>query len=97
MIDYETFCKIRAYRENQGLKVAQIARALALHPCTVAKWVRTPQYRRQPTAPRRSKLGDRARPYRLLARPLGALHHRDRCDQYPRRRSLGRTTQKRAQ
>lgn len=56
MIDYETFCKIRAYHESQGLKVAQIARELGLHPCTVTKWVRMPQYRRQPAAPRRSKL-----------------------------------------
>ncbi|MGH8532755.1 MAG: IS21 family transposase [Gammaproteobacteria bacterium] len=56
MIDYETFCTIRAYHESQGLKVTQIAQALGLHPCTVAKWVRMPQYRRRQAAPRRSKL-----------------------------------------
>jgi transcriptional regulator with XRE-family HTH domain len=38
MIDYETFCKIREYREQRGLKVAQIARALDLDRRTVAKW-----------------------------------------------------------
>jgi predicted transposase YdaD len=34
-IDYETFGKIRAYREQPGLKVAQIARALDLDRRTV--------------------------------------------------------------
>ena len=38
MIDYETFCKIRDCRERQRLTVAQTARALHLHPRTVAKW-----------------------------------------------------------
>ena len=38
MIDYETFCKIRDCRERQHLTVAQTARALHLHPRTVAKW-----------------------------------------------------------
>ena len=38
MIDYETFCKIRDCRERQRMTVAQTARALNLHPRTVAKW-----------------------------------------------------------
>ena len=38
MIDYETFCKIHDCRERQRLTVAQTARALHLHPKTVAKW-----------------------------------------------------------
>jgi transposase len=38
VIDYETFCKIRDCRERQRLTVAQTARALHLHPRTVAKW-----------------------------------------------------------
>ena len=38
MINYETFCKIQDCRERQGLTVAQTARALHLHPRTVAKW-----------------------------------------------------------
>ena len=38
MINYETFCRIHDCRERQGLTVAQTARALHLHPKTVAKW-----------------------------------------------------------
>ncbi len=38
MIDYETFCKIHDCCERQRLTVAQAARALHLHPRTVAKW-----------------------------------------------------------
>jgi transposase len=38
VIDYETFCKIHDCRERQHLTVAQTARALHLHPRTVAKW-----------------------------------------------------------
>ena len=38
MIDYETFCKIHDCRERQRLTVAQTARALHLHPKTIAKW-----------------------------------------------------------
>lgn len=52
MIDYETFCKIKDHHERQGLTIAQIARALGLHPDTVAKWVKRPQYRRRTGAPR---------------------------------------------
>ena len=38
MVDYETFCQIRDHLGRQQLTVAQTARALALHPRTVAKW-----------------------------------------------------------
>jgi len=38
VIDYETFCKIHDCRERQRLTVAQTARALHLHPKTIAKW-----------------------------------------------------------
>jgi transposase len=38
VIDYETFCKIHDCCERQHLTVAQTARALHLHPRTVAKW-----------------------------------------------------------
>ena len=40
MIDYETYCKIRDHHDRQKLTVTQTARALGLHPQTVAKWVR---------------------------------------------------------
>jgi hypothetical protein len=46
MIDYETFCKIRAYREQGGLKVAQIARVSFLsvirEPPATSWWIVSP-------------------------------------------------------
>ena len=56
MIDYETFCKIRDYHEQQGLTVEQIARALGLDGRTVAKWIAEPRYRPRHAPPRASKL-----------------------------------------
>ena len=56
MIDYETYCKIKDCHERQHLTIAQTARALGLHPDTVAKWVRCPQYRARESAPRSSGL-----------------------------------------
>ncbi|MCP3877694.1 MAG: transposase, partial [Sulfitobacter sp.] len=56
MIDYETFCKIRDYHEQQGLKVEQIARALALDGRTVEKWIGEPRYRPRHAPARASKL-----------------------------------------
>ena len=56
MIDYETFCKIKRYREEEHLTLAQTARALGLHPRTVAQWARTEQYRARRSASRASQL-----------------------------------------
>jgi transposase len=56
MIDYESFCKIKQYHDQEHLRVTQIARALGLHPRTVAKWVSTSHYRPRQSAPRSSKL-----------------------------------------
>jgi transposase len=56
MIDYETFCKIRDHHDRQGLTVAQTARALGLHPETVAKWVKRTRYEARACAPRTSRL-----------------------------------------
>ncbi len=56
MIDYETFCKIRDYHEQQGLKSEQIAQALGLDARTVAKWIDEPRYRPRHTPTRSSKL-----------------------------------------
>lgn len=56
MIDYETFCKIRDYHEQQGLKVEQIAQALGLDGRTVAKWIAEPRYRPRHAPVRPSKL-----------------------------------------
>jgi len=56
MIDYETFCKIRDYRDRQQLKSAQIARSLGLDERTVAKWIDEPRYHLRHSPPRTSKL-----------------------------------------
>ena len=56
MIDYETYCKIHDRHERQRLTMAQTARALGLHPETVAKWVRCGQYRTRQSMPRSSRL-----------------------------------------
>src|SRR6202142_4516172 len=39
VIDYETFCNLHDCHDRQGLTIAQTARALGLHPQTVATWV----------------------------------------------------------
>jgi transposase len=56
MIDYETFCRIRDHHDRQGLTIAQTARALGLHPQTVAKWVKRARYEARACAPRPSRL-----------------------------------------
>ena len=56
MIDYELYCKIRDYHQQQGLKVAQIARALVLDGRTVSRWLNEPRYRPKLSGPRASKL-----------------------------------------
>jgi len=56
MIDYETFCKIHDHHDRQGLTIAQTARALGLHPETVAKWVKRTRYGARAAAPRASRL-----------------------------------------
>ena len=56
MVDYETFCQIRDHLGRQQLTVAQTARALGLHPRTVAKWAGVDQFRARAGVPRASKL-----------------------------------------
>ena len=53
MIDYETFCRLRQLRDEQGLKISQIAAQLDLDPKTVANWIEraTYQQRQEGTAP----------------------------------------------
>jgi transposase len=61
VITYEMFCKIHDCRERQGLTVAQTARALHLHPRTVAKWTARSQFeQRRPQA--RSSMLDTFKP-----------------------------------
>lgn len=74
MIDYETYCKIRDHRDRQGLSITQTARALGLHPETVAKWSRRERYEQRVPVKRGSQLD----PYKglivrwLEAHPLSA-------------------------
>jgi transposase len=56
MIDYETFCRIKHYREQERLTLAQTARALGIHPLTVGKWAKREHYQARQPAPRPSKL-----------------------------------------
>lgn len=56
MIDYETFCKIHDHHHRQGLTIAQTARALGVHPETVAKWVKRARYEARASVPRASRL-----------------------------------------
>lgn len=70
MIGYATYCQIRALRQEQKLRVGQIARQLNLHRDTVRHWLKH-QYH-QPRRPlRRSKLD----PHKLLIK--GWLEHHD--------------------
>jgi transposase len=50
VIDHETFSKIHDFHDRQGLAIAQTARALGLHPRTVATWVARSRFQ-----PRRSR------------------------------------------
>jgi len=69
MIDYPTFCQLKDLHERQPLTVTQTARALGLHPHTVAKWATITQYRPRQSAPRASRLD----PYKgLVVRWLDA-------------------------
>lgn len=74
MIDYEIYCKIKDCHERLGLTIAQTARALGVHPQTVAKWVKCPHYQARQPAPRTSRLDPfKARIVRLLeAHPYSA-------------------------
>jgi hypothetical protein len=56
MIDYQTFEQIRLYADQQGLKVAQIARLLNLDERTVAHWIGQKTYHPSKRAKRASKL-----------------------------------------
>jgi len=51
VIDYETFAKIHDCHDRQGLTIMQTARALGLHPQTVATWLKRVRFeprRRRP-------------------------------------------------
>ena len=52
MIDYARFCQIKHLHAHQGLKAAQIAKALTLDPRTVAYWLAQEHFR--PRKPRQS-------------------------------------------
>ena len=56
MIDYETFMKIKSYKEQHALKCSQIATELNLDDRTVAKWIGQKQYQPRKSPQRASKL-----------------------------------------
>lgn len=70
MIDYQTYCRIRDYQEQQGLNINQIADVLNLNAKTVTKWLAEPRYRPRTTAPRPSKLD----PYKARIRQWLETH-----------------------
>ena len=56
MISYETFCKIRHYRDHAGLNKSQIANVLSLDLRTVEKWLEEKQFHQRKSTSRSSKL-----------------------------------------
>ena len=69
MIDYETYCRLRQLRQEQGLNTGQIARELSLHPETVAKYAGLENFPRRRSVKRASKLDPfKAQIARLLER-----------------------------
>ena len=56
MIDYELYCKIKDYHQNQRLSVPQIARELILDERTVSRWLNADKFRQREIVPRPSKL-----------------------------------------
>jgi len=56
VIDYETFIRIKNYKEQEGLKSGQIAQAIGLDKRTVAIWAEEQKYRQRKAAQRKSKL-----------------------------------------
>lgn len=56
MIDYQTYCKIQDYSQQQGLTAAQIARELGLDPRTVGKWIKVNAFIPRQSSARSSKL-----------------------------------------
>ena len=56
MIDYDTYSKIKAYHNERGLTVPQIAGELGLDPRTVQDWVDAPRFRQRQVTVRPSKL-----------------------------------------
>ena len=56
MIDYETFAKIKVYKDHHGLKCSQISNELNLDYRTVAKWIVQKQYQPRNSPQRASKL-----------------------------------------
>jgi transposase len=56
MIDYETFVKIKVYKDQHGLKCSQISRELNLDCRTVEKWIEKKQYQQRKSPRRAGKL-----------------------------------------
>ena len=62
MISYETYCKIKQYRDERHLSAHQIARSLGIDKKTVTRWLVAPGYQARQRSSRSSKLD----PYKKL-------------------------------
>ena len=85
MIDYETFCRIKHLHEQEGLTLAQIARALSLDLRTVRSWIETQRFRPRQAARRSSKLD----PYKRTIKQLVETHPYTAVQIYQRLRETG--------
>ena len=56
MIDYETYCKIVQWHQQDQMKPSQIAQRLCLDVRTVSEWIEQGRYRIRQRTPRKSKL-----------------------------------------
>jgi transposase len=56
MIDYETFTKIKLYKDQHGLKCSQISRQLNIDYRTAEKWIKKTRYHQRESPRRASKL-----------------------------------------
>ena len=76
MIDYETYVRIRNYFENDSLRYSQIANALALDQCTVARWANEKRYLPRKSTPRKSKLDPFKMTFYECLKSIRILRHR---------------------
>jgi len=87
MIDYETYCRIKHLREQEGLTLAQIARALSLDARTVRTWAEAGRFRPRQTPRRASKLD----PYKEMIKRLLEAHPYSGVQMLQRLREAGYT------
>jgi hypothetical protein len=77
MIDYACFCQIKHLHAQQGLKAAQIAKALTLDPRTVAYWLAQEHFRPRQSRTRHRKLDPFKPDIVLTVRPFSRRFRRN--------------------